>query len=246
MDYFDTLRNNNFVQTVFKDAQGSLEKDPGKLDPPDAAIDEYQFYLQRVGFNLSHTLTWLDQLTYAVEFLTNYDYSKSLSTSRADHLIYNIENYLIRVNAAYDRALQLVNSVFHLCMNDEYVAHSVIITNAKVQHRPTVVSKLKVLRRTLNVYSQERHTIVHKHSLLDEKLRRIELFYQDGLLAAMSSQDRARHKAFRADYLRRFVVAKRKEFGGFNASLSSAVYGLFDALAVEYSFQKRQFEVRGF
>ncbi len=234
------------MQLVFEDARASMKQAPGVLVPSDVTIDEYQLYRQGVGFHLAHALTWLDQLSFAVELLTNYDYSKKISASRADHLIYNIENYLIRVNAAYDRALQLVNSVFHLCVHEEHVTHSVIVTNAKVQHRPNVVAKLKALRKILNAYSQDRHTIIHKHSLLDEKMRRIELFYQDSIIDSMPAEKKSNLKSFRANYLREFVVSKKQEFSIFNAKLASAIQELLDALTAEYTFQKTQFKARGF
>lgn len=234
------------MKLVFENALASMDEDPGALAPLDATIDEYQFYRQGVGFHLAHTLTWLDQLSFAVELLTNFDCSKMMSASRADHLIYNVENYLVRVNAAYGRALQLVNSVFHLCVHEEHVTHSVIVANTKVQHRPTVVKKMKALRKLLNAYSQERHTIVHRHSLLDEKMRRIELFDQDAIIDAMSAEKKARLKVFRTNYLREFVVSKKQEFGCFNSRLALAVQDLFDALVVEYAFQQAQFKARGF
>ncbi len=246
MDKFGTLKTSNFVKIVFEDALGSMNEESGELSPSNATIDEYQFYRQGVGFHLAHALTWLDQLDFAVELLANYDYSKKISATRADHLIYNIENYLIRVNSAYDRALQLVNSVFHLCVHEEHVTHSVIITNAKVQHRPAVVAKLKALRKTLDLYAQDRHTIIHKHSLLDEKMRRIELFYQDAILDVMASDRKAGLKAFRANYLREFVVSKKQEFDDMNAKLALSVHNLLETLAVEYEFQKSQFKARGF
>lgn len=246
MDNFVTLKTSKFVKLVFEGALGSMNEEPGELSPSNATIDEYQFYRRGVGFHLAHALTWLEQLDFAVELLANYDYSKKISASRADHLIYNIENYLIRVNSAYDRALQLVNSVFHLCVHGEHVTHSVIITNAKVQHRPAVVAKLKALRKTLDSYAQDRHTIIHKHSLHDEKMRRIELFYQDAILDVMDSDRKAGLKAFRANCLREFVASKKQEFNEMNAKLAVSVHNLLETLAVEYEFQKTQFKARGF
>jgi hypothetical protein len=60
------------------------ESHKGKLIPEGAEVDEHQFYLQGVGFHLAHALTWMKQLESAVELLTNYEYSKRMSTSRAD------------------------------------------------------------------------------------------------------------------------------------------------------------------
>jgi hypothetical protein len=189
MNTFSTLTESTFSKAVFRDARESMnESHKGKLIPEGAKVDEHQFYLQGVGFHLAHALSWMKQLESAVELLTNYEYSKRMSTSRADHLIYSIENYLIRLNSTYDRMLQLTNAVFHLCIHEEHVSHSIITTNAKVEHRPQVVAKLKAVKKHLDKYAQDRHTIVHKHSLLDEKLRRIELFYQDELLEHMSEE----------------------------------------------------------
>jgi hypothetical protein len=247
MDNYTSLTESEFSQAVFRDARESM-KDSQKstLAPEDADIDEYQYYLQGVGFHLAHALTWMRQLEQAVELLTNYDYSKRISASRADHLIYNIENYLIRLNSTYDRLLQLTNAVFHLCNSEEHVSHSVIITNAKVQHRPDVVSKLKAVKKHLEKYAQERHTIIHKHSLLDEKLRRVELLYHNGILEEMSEERKAHLKVFRANHLREYVITKKAEFQQMNAQLAALVATLFAPLLAEYQFQKQQFKVRGF
>lgn len=121
-----------------------------------------------------------------------------------------------------------------------------IITNAKVQHRPNVVSKLKAVKKHLDKYAQERHAIIHKHSLLDEKLRRIELFYHDGILEEMSEERKARLKTFRANHLREYVIAKKAEFQQMNAQLAELVAMLFASLLAEYQFQKQQFKARGF
>jgi Cthe_2314-like HEPN len=247
MNPFSKLTENEFTQAVLRDARESMRiSQKGKLISEDAVVDEYQFYLQGVGFHLAHALTWMKQLDSAVELLTNYDYSKNISASRADHLIYNIENYLIRLNSTNDRMLQLTNAVFHLGTNEEHVTHSVIIANVKVQHRPQVVSKLKATKKHLEKYAQDRNTIIHKHSLLDEKLRRIELFYNEDLLDHMTDEQRKRTKAFRANYLREYVIARKAEFHTMNSVLSDLVDAFLGSLVTEYQHQKQQFSARGF
>ncbi|WP_213909581.1 Cthe_2314 family HEPN domain-containing protein [Stutzerimonas nitrititolerans] len=247
MNNYTSLTESEFSQAVFRDTRESMKNSQkSTLIPEDAEVDEYQFYLQGVGFHLAHALTWMRQLELAVELLTNYDYSKRISASRADHLIYNIENYLIRLNSTYDRLLQLTNAVFHLCISEEHVSHSVIISNAKVQHCPDVVSNLKAVKKHLDKNAQERHTIIHKHSLLDEKLRRVELLYHDEILEEMSDERKAHIKTFRANHLREYVIAKKTEFKQMNAQLAKLVATLFAPLLAEYLLQKQQFKVRGF
>lgn len=244
---FAALTENAFTQAVFKDALKSMKiADKGRLIPEDADVDEYQFYIQGVGFHLAHALTWMRQLNFAVELLTNYDYSERISTSRADHLIYNIENYLIRLNSTYDRMLQLTNAVFHICTHEEHVSHSVIITNVKVRHRPEVVEKLKAIKKNLDKYAQDRHAIIHKHSLLDEKLRQIELLYQDNLLCQMTGEEKNQIKLVRKNCLRDYVVAKKAEFQNMNFKLNNLAEELFEELLIEYEFQKQQFKLRGY
>lgn len=91
----------------------TIDVKPGQVEwPDDVLLDERQYYVQRTGFFLAHMLTWCKQLDLAIEFLANFDYSKKVNATRADHTIYNLENYLIRVNSVYDRGLQLINAVF--------------------------------------------------------------------------------------------------------------------------------------
>ena len=55
-------------------------------------------------------------------------------------------------------------------------------------------------------------------------MRRIELFYQDAIFEVMDSDRKAGIKAFRANYLREFVVSKKQEFNGMNAKLAVSVH----------------------
>jgi hypothetical protein len=78
-------------------------------------LDELQFYVTRVGFSLSHTLGWIQQLHRAVHFMTDFRYGKKntdAGVNKSHHLLYNVENYLIRMVSVYDRCLQLTNAVF--------------------------------------------------------------------------------------------------------------------------------------
>lgn len=72
MDTYAGLTESEFSQAVFRDARESMRhSQKGTLVPEDAEVDEYQFYLQGVGFHLAHALTMIRQLESAVEFLTN-------------------------------------------------------------------------------------------------------------------------------------------------------------------------------
>lgn len=210
--------------------------------PEDVVLDEQQYYLQKVGFYLVHMLAWCKQLDLSIELLSNFDYSKKINASRADHLIYNLENYLIRVNSVYDRVLQLTNAIFHLCISEEHVGHAVIISNYKVQHCPSIVRQVKAVQKYLKDYAQTRHTLVHKHSWLDVKMRRIELFYMRSLEDMPENEWKQRLKSFRSVYLRDFISEKKREFTALNHGLGAKIEELFSGLQTEY---KRQVKMLG-
>jgi len=236
------LDQHQFVFDVLEEGSKLLPEikvQPSAIEiPEDVLLDEQQYYVQKVGFFLVHTLAWCKQLDLSIEFLSNFDYSKKVNASRADHAIYNLENYLIRINSSYDRVLQLVNAVFHLGVSEEHVGHAVIVSNAKVQHRPDVVSKTKAVQKYLKDYAQARHTLIHKHSYLDVKMRRLELFYLHDL-DALPKDDawKDNFKSFRAQYLKEFLSEKKGEFQKMNNGLAERLNDLFGELRQEYKRQ---------
>lgn len=243
MNGFKNLTKNKFVIEVLNDGNSvfsDIEFDPTALElPEDTELDEYQYYIHNVGFYLVHTLTWCNQLDLAIEFLSNYDYSKKIEATRADHLIYNLENYLIRLNSVYDRVLQIVNAVFHLCVNEENVSHSIIVSNYKIQHRVNIFSSIKKIKKSLKDYAQARHTLIHKHSWQDLKLRKIELFYLNTLDDPSQSDEwKTRLKQHRARFLGEYISEKKTEFKKINSSLAVLLSELFDLLLTEYNQQK--------
>ena len=146
----DSLKMHQFLHKVWDEAvplQRMVEEQGRGEDDED--VDEYQFYVMRVGYCLAQIMTWVEQLDHAVYYLSDFSYKKQAQEegiNRAKHLIYNVENYLIRLHSVYDRALQLTNSVFHLGVSEESVGHSVIISNMKVA-RTDVKKLLKNLKK---------------------------------------------------------------------------------------------------
>jgi hypothetical protein len=243
MDKLPNLNSNKLLKAVLKDGDKifiGIKVDHSAIElPEDLELSEHQFYIHNVGFYLVNTLTLYKQLNLAIDFLSNFDYSKKISATRADHLIYNVENYLIRLNSVYDRILQVVNAVFHLCISEENVSHSVIISNYKVRHRNKIHRKIKSIKKYLKDYEQARHTIIHKHSLLDVKLKKLKLFYLHNLKDLPENEKwKQDFKVARANYLRDYISDKKDEFFKVNDGLGELLSDLFDQLLEEYERQK--------
>ena len=211
-----------------------------------STVNELQFYVMRVGFSLAHTLGWVEQLHQAVHFLTDFGYgkrAKDLGIKRPAHLLYNIENYLIRLQSVYDRCLQLTNAVFHLCISDELVGHGQIVSNLHVS-RTAVPKRLKAVKKSIDDYSQDRHKLIHRHSHMDPDLRKIELLYMH---SKETWKDDARFTyerlvQHRAERVRTFTTQRKVEFVRINGELVSSLGPLFDELLLQYKRQKSRLE----
>lgn len=236
MSGFSKLDDNAFLLSVLKDGEEAFSEI--KIDrlateiPEDIELTEYQYYVHKVGFYLVHTISWCKQLDLAIDLLSNFDYSKK-NASRADHLIYNIENYLIRIKSVHDRILQLVNAVFHLCINEANVNHGVIVSNYKVQHRPEIHRSVKNISKYLNEHEQIRHTLIHRHSLIDKNLKKIELFYLNNFEHIDDEEKVKVYKYVRSEHLKRYISDKKKEFSLINSSLFKLIDELFILLKPE-------------
>jgi len=244
---FEDLFEHDFFKEVMQDSVDTQHALGLKLtdDIDDFEnIDELQFYVMRVGFSLSHAYTWVEQLHQAVHFMSNYNYSESkkakeVRINRPAHLLYNVENYLIRLQSAYDRCLQLTNAVFHICISDELVAHSVLVSNLQIS-RTSIPKLLKTIRKVIDAHAQSRHQLVHRHSHMDPELRKIELLYMHSKETwpddAKFSYERL--VTFRAERIRSFTKKKKLEFEKINDALVLALGPFFDELHIQYKRQK--------
>jgi hypothetical protein len=208
-------------------------------------MNELQFYVTRVGFSLAHTLTWIEQLHQAVFFLSDFGYSKRQKVEgiqRSHHLIYNIENYLVRLQSVYDRLLQLTNTVFHICMSDELVTHALIVSNLKVA-RTKVPQKLKAVRNTIKHKSDDRNEIVHRHSYMEPELRKLELLYMHTEETWSVSDTTFPYKNLcylRSQRTKQITKDKKAEFQSINEALVAALVPLFSALHEQYANEKER------
>ncbi|MGI2226312.1 Cthe_2314 family HEPN domain-containing protein [Shewanella frigidimarina] len=242
MSKFSELDENAFLVSVLKEGEiafSDIEVDKLATElPEDIELSEYQYYIQKVGFYLVNTISWCKQLDLAIELLSNFDYSKK-ETSRADHLIYNVENYLIRIKSVHDRVLQLVNAVFHLCINEANVNHGVIVSNYKVQHRPEIIKAVKAISKYLSEHEQIRHTLIHRHSLIDKDLKKIELFYLNNFEHIDDEAQVKAYKYVRTEHLKKVLSEKKSEFREINSTLFTLINALFLELNAEYERQKK-------
>ncbi|QWM98033.1 hypothetical protein DGN21_00685 [Xanthomonas sp. MLO165] len=244
----DLYRHAMFTAVTQDNAELQKAFGIGLMDDLDDSIpvDELQFYVMRVGFTLAHVIGWVEQLYQAVHFMTDFGYGKKardLGIKRPAHLLYNIENYLIRLQSVYDRCLQLTNAVFHLCVSDELATHGLIVSNLHVSRTP-VPKLLKAVKKTIENHAQDRHKLIHRHSHMDPQLRKIELLYMYSKETWKDDTNLTydRLTLHRAERIRTFTTKRKAEFVKINSVLVSALCPLFDELLLQYKRQKIRLE----
>lgn len=230
------LENHIFLKTLLEDAElisQKIDVNIFDLELTDTNFTEYEYYIHNTGFFFFHMIQLLQQLNFAIELLTNFNYSTKNRVTRDQHLIYNVENYIIRLTSLNDRLLQLVNAVFHLTIDEKNVNERNILTNLKVSRTDFSISYKEFKKENLK-YVGERNTIVHKHSYLNEKLRKIEILYESNFLFGLNKIDIEKTKFVRKDIITRYIKEIKSDFNNANNECINKLIPVLDFLYQHY------------
>jgi hypothetical protein len=141
-------------------------------------LTEEEYHARATSFALAHLLGALQQLAYTPGYLRQYRRTPALAAAgatRASDLVYHVEGFLVRTASFKDRCLQLCSAACHTGLNGAAVNQRAIASNSHI--RSTALGeRLKYLDRLCSPYAQARNQVVHQHGLLDEQVRRVELF----------------------------------------------------------------------
>ena len=244
MDKLLRLKEHEFIKTLFADAQVIAKGRKFKMtdiELPDDTFFEWEYHIHNVGFYTMHLLHLCNQLSSAIDFISNYSYKDTKSTAkRIEHLEYNLENFIIRLASTKDRTLQVVNAVFHIGMDEGDVSDRTMMNNLKVI-RTKLPSLFLKLTKGIKKFSGERNTIVHRHTYLDKEIRKLHIFYSDFILgnSIENKFDKNTFKHFRTERLKGFLLKKKNEMNEVIESLFSVLFEIFTVLSVEYSKVKK-------
>lgn len=238
------LKSHSLYSTILKDGDIVLSRikvRPTDLTlPDDCDLDEFEYYIHESGFSLMYFMKWCEQLDLALSLLSNFNYKDKMS--RADHFIYNVENYMIRVMTVYDRLLQTTNSIFHLCNSDDIVINQTILNNIKVSRDPIVKHLRKLHKYLMNNFGQKRNTLIHQYSYRDKEMRSIEVMYSHNF-ENYAPEHHKQLKSIRAKFLTDAIKNKKELFKETNKMLSDLILPVLDCLHEEYVKQKKRLQL---
>lgn len=202
----------------------------------DEELAEHEFYAISCGYSLAHLLTVCGQLVHLRYYLTGFVLPASLrraGATRAEQLVLAVEDFVIRSQSLYDRALALVNSVFHLGNAVDTITHAVIVGNSHIQSAPAVLVPLKSLRKLVSQYQDARNSIIHRATIQADDLRQIEI------LEILSRENDPAFPpkglaATKARLVREACRSRTEEFSSFTTKAFHYSAALFDVLAPEH------------
>jgi len=244
MEYeiYDNLLKHPFVEEVFKKG-AEVTKEIGepngfkvgaklKRDP-----SEEEFYCLQVGHCLAHLLTVVQQMEHTILFMSNFSPSKKMKmagVNRHTHLLWSIENYIVRTQSVYDRLLILVDRLFHIQNQPNRITHESIVTNTHIS-RTEIPAFLKPVKKSVKKYYNDRNTFVHQASYLEDELRRIEAY------CIMSSNPDFSDEVAEDIIeelkwsIRQFLKKRQREFSRINKNVCISLSNLFTKMHPLYS-----------
>jgi hypothetical protein len=160
--------------------------------------------------------------------------------TRQAHLLYCVENYIVRTQSLYDRLLKLIDAVFEIYNPTRRISHDLIVGNSHVRHS-AIPDALKVLKKILDPYRHDRNTIVHERQFLEDDIRRLEA-YTILLTSEGPLQGNVDLLEETKSLAKQVVRDKTKEFAKVNHDSFVAMGKLFDHLNKEYETKREILE----
>ena len=189
--------------------------------------EEYGRAVLLAAAEVNTTLTQLDQTTI---FVANFRSTVKLKTheiDRFDHIVYHLENFLIRITGCLDRCLVLVSTALDLGNEPEDCSYRLIRKNKHVKGS-RVLGPLGEINGVIKPYSKQRNAVAHRKRYYEPELRNLEML---SLVRRLEPDVVSEHLVKLEG--NRVVAAKKGEMSDTNRRLQAAVSRLFDALEPE-------------
>lgn len=205
-------------------------------------LTEPEWYCLGTGSCLAHLLAICQQLEHCVLYFSSFSPTqkmKKAEITKHSHLLYCIENYIIRTSSAYDRILKLINHVFYLYDPQNLISHELIINNGHIKGT-YLPSKLRKFKKAIKGYYWDRNLIIHHEQYQEDDLRKLE-----GYTIFGANEPYRDDKYFLQEIkflARQITKNKSKKFTETNKKICTTIAEIFDILEKKYKTQKKILE----
>lgn len=209
--------------------------------------DEHEYFLIGVAISMAEVLSLCEQLNQIPTLIGNHRQTSAMdkaSINRHSLIVYHLENYIVRTQGLMDRVLKLVDSVFHLTNDPKNCRYDVVVQNVKVKVSD-VSEPLKRLKKLLARYSGVRNEIVHHHSIKEDALRRLDMYFLLERWEEISPREkRAEFKDLIKETIFEILGFKKRELIAFDDEIAAALSLIFDGLAPYYAREEHTLRLR--
>ncbi len=209
--------------------------------------NEHEFFLLRTAACLVEVLNCCHQLNQIPLYLCNHRQTpamKKAAINRHSLIVYHVENYITRTRTLLDRVLKLVDAVFHLLNDQRNCRFDIVVKNIKVKVS-NVPESIESLRKLLGRYSAARNEVVHQHSIKDDDLRILDLYFHIARWEEISPRPSRSKASEHVQDMTKEILCKRKyEFSKFNKELAVSIAHIFEKLAPYYSREEQALRLR--
>jgi len=214
---------NNLSRKIINDTFN--EKQPFEQSRPYRADEDYVVSVLLAASEIITLCIQIDQATFYLKYFRNTPQLKKAGINRYKHILYNLENHLIRTQSLFDRLLVLVNNTYRIGNPPKNCREHVILSNTYLQGTK-VLKLLNELNKIMNATRGERNRIIHHKSYNDEELRRLELYYLLG--------EETDLKLDAGWVVKNYLLIKTKELKKFNDYLFGMVLNIFSELEIVF------------
>jgi len=250
MEYetYNDLVRHPFILSLLKDAaliSNEVTKNKGF-----SVVNEYkrlptekEFYCLQLGHCISHLLIVIQQMEHTVLYMGNFsptDIMKNAGITRYTHLLWSVENYIVRTQTVYDRLLIVIDRLFNLHNSPSCISHEMIVTNSHIK-RTKIPALLKPVKNSVKKYYHDRNTIIHQHSFLDDELNTIEAY---SILSAAEDEGEkmgVSYKKALKQSVKDFLKTRKREFTRINKNVCTSMTPLLNEIKKTYAKQYKKF-----
>lgn len=230
---YESLVCHDFIVDVLAKSE-EIQKNIGAKENAKFEIEfsrdpyENEFYVLELEFSLIQLLTSIEQLEHAILYMENFSPTikmKKKGINRANHLLWSIENFVIRVQTFIDRLLILIDRLFNI-QNPTRLIKREILKNPHVIRTP-MPSLINKIIEEIREYSKIRNEIVHESSVIEVGLRRI------GRLNCLQQvRDDKDYKVMLKFLTKNYIKEKKSEFLVLNQKIFNLTFQIFSEMHV--------------
>jgi hypothetical protein len=227
------LKDHQLIVYVASVSREYFSKHKDKSADEELIATKREHYAIETLSSISNVIICLDQLHFSVDMLSGFSNNKThKSMNRYDYILYNIENFYLRLTSIYDRCLRLTNVVYQLGLPERQCNNNTVVKNDHLKNTK-IASDLKSLDIFSEPFRFHRNVIAHNATYSEEDLDRLgPLFY-----VVETDGDFKQYSHFLKRKADNYISIKKDEFNIIINNVEDLVDPFFESIKEQFLFK---------